>query len=141
MASAARARFTERTSTPTTPASPIRSAPSRPTPGYVVTLACRTPAPTPARQEPTPAAPTGPTPVPTMQAPTSRWTWSPTTQPRLARGLAIADGRASMKHNPGFLALVNEARKQIRECTSADVKARLDRGERFALVDVREESE
>lgn len=46
-----------------------------------------------------------------------------------------------MKHNPGFLALVNEARKQIRECTVAEVKARLDRGDRFHLVDVREESE
>ena len=46
-----------------------------------------------------------------------------------------------MKHNPGFLALVAEARKEIRECTIADVKARLERGEPFALVDVREESE
>jgi rhodanese-related sulfurtransferase len=46
-----------------------------------------------------------------------------------------------MKHAPGFLALVNEARKQIRECTVADVKARMDRGETFQLIDVREESE
>jgi rhodanese-related sulfurtransferase len=46
-----------------------------------------------------------------------------------------------MKHNPGFLALVDEARKQIRECTVADVKARLDRGEPFHFIDVREESE
>jgi rhodanese-related sulfurtransferase len=46
-----------------------------------------------------------------------------------------------MKHAPGFLALVNEARKQIRECTVADVKARMDRGESFQLIDVREESE
>ena len=46
-----------------------------------------------------------------------------------------------MKHNPGFLALVDEARRGIRECTVAEVKARLDRGERFQLVDVREESE
>jgi rhodanese-related sulfurtransferase len=46
-----------------------------------------------------------------------------------------------MKHAPGFLALVNEARGQIRECTVADVKARLDRDEPFQLIDVREDSE
>ena len=46
-----------------------------------------------------------------------------------------------MKHAPGFLALVNEARKQIRECTVSDVKARMDRAETFQLIDVREESE
>jgi rhodanese-related sulfurtransferase len=46
-----------------------------------------------------------------------------------------------VKHNPGFLALVDEARSQIRECTAAEVKARLDGGQRFQLVDVREESE
>ena len=46
-----------------------------------------------------------------------------------------------MKHNPGFLTLVNDARKQIRECTVADVKARLDAGEAFHFIDVREDSE
>jgi rhodanese-related sulfurtransferase len=46
-----------------------------------------------------------------------------------------------MKHAPGFLALVNEARGQIRECTVADVKARLDRDEPFQLIDVREDGE
>src|SRR5258708_6474987 len=46
-----------------------------------------------------------------------------------------------MKHNPGFLALVNEAKTRVKECTSADVKARLDRGERFHFVDVREDFE
>ena len=46
-----------------------------------------------------------------------------------------------MKHAPGFLALVNDAKTRIRECTVDDVKARLDRGERFALIDTREESE
>lgn len=46
-----------------------------------------------------------------------------------------------MKHSPGFLKLVNEAKAQIRECTVADVKARLDRGEAFELVDVREDEE
>jgi rhodanese-related sulfurtransferase len=46
-----------------------------------------------------------------------------------------------MKHNPGFVALVAEARRNVRECTVADVKARQDRGESFHLIDVREESE
>jgi rhodanese-related sulfurtransferase len=46
-----------------------------------------------------------------------------------------------MKHNPGFLALVAEAKKRVRESTIAEVKARLDRGERFQLVDVREDHE
>ena len=46
-----------------------------------------------------------------------------------------------MKHSPGFLALVNDARKRIRECDIAAVKARLDRGERFHFIDVREDGE
>lgn len=45
------------------------------------------------------------------------------------------------KHSPRFLQIVESARQSIRECTVQDVKARLDRGERFHLVDVREESE
>lgn len=45
------------------------------------------------------------------------------------------------KHSPKFLELVSEARKGIREVTIADVKPRLDRGDKFHLVDVREESE
>lgn len=46
-----------------------------------------------------------------------------------------------MKHNPGFLALVTEVRKNVRECTITDVKARRDRGERFHFLDVREDGE
>ena len=46
-----------------------------------------------------------------------------------------------MKHNTGFLALVTEIRKNVRECTIADVKARGDRGEPFHFVDVREDGE
>jgi rhodanese-related sulfurtransferase len=46
-----------------------------------------------------------------------------------------------MKHAPGFVRLVDEARRHIRELTVADVKAMLDRGERFELIDVREETE
>jgi len=44
-------------------------------------------------------------------------------------------------HAPRFLAIVDEARKHIQECTAADVKARLDNGEDLLMIDVREESE
>jgi len=46
-----------------------------------------------------------------------------------------------MAHAPKFLALVNEAKKRVKETNVADVKGRLDAGEKFVLVDVREESE
>ncbi|ALA58108.1 rhodanese-like domain-containing protein [Nitrospira moscoviensis] len=46
-----------------------------------------------------------------------------------------------MKHNPGFLQLVDQAKRRIKECTVAEVKARLDRGERFHFLDVREDHE
>lgn len=46
-----------------------------------------------------------------------------------------------MKHNPGFLKLVEQAKQRVKACTVADVKGRLDRGERFQFVDVREDSE
>ncbi len=46
-----------------------------------------------------------------------------------------------MKHNPGFVKLVEEARRRIRECTVGDVKMKLDRGERFHFIDVREGNE
>ncbi len=46
-----------------------------------------------------------------------------------------------MKHNPGFLKLVEQAKRTIRECTAADVKARLDRQDRFHFLDVREDNE
>ncbi|MEI7683684.1 MAG: rhodanese-like domain-containing protein [Planctomycetota bacterium] len=45
------------------------------------------------------------------------------------------------QHAPQFLKIVNDARSRIKETTVDDVKARLDRGEEFVLVDVREESE
>ncbi len=45
------------------------------------------------------------------------------------------------KHAPRFLQLVNESKKNVKECTVADVRQKLDRGDRFHLVDVREESE
>lgn len=45
------------------------------------------------------------------------------------------------QHSPRFLAIVNDAKSRVRECTVQDVKQRLDRGDSFQLVDVREESE
>ena len=45
------------------------------------------------------------------------------------------------KHSPRFLDIVSDAKSRVRECTVSDVKARLDAGESFELVDVREESE
>jgi rhodanese-related sulfurtransferase len=45
------------------------------------------------------------------------------------------------QHSTRFLQIVDDARKRIRETSVDDVKARLDRGENFLLVDVREESE
>jgi len=46
-----------------------------------------------------------------------------------------------MQHAPGFLRLVEDARSRIREVTIDDVERRRRAGERFVLVDVREESE
>lgn len=46
-----------------------------------------------------------------------------------------------MKHSPGFLAIVSDAKTRVRECTVDDVKTMLDRGETFTLIDTREESE
>ena len=45
------------------------------------------------------------------------------------------------KHSERFLKIVDESRKRVRELTVDEVKAKLDRGEKFQLVDVREESE
>ena len=46
-----------------------------------------------------------------------------------------------MEHAAKFLALVNDAKKRVKETNVADVKRRMDAGEKFLLVDVREESE
>jgi rhodanese-related sulfurtransferase len=46
-----------------------------------------------------------------------------------------------MKHNPGFLKLVDGAKKNIKEFSVGDVKAKLDRGDRFHFIDVREDNE
>jgi rhodanese-related sulfurtransferase len=45
------------------------------------------------------------------------------------------------QHPPRFLKIVDDAKKRIRETDVDAVKARIDRGDKFLLVDVREESE
>ena len=46
-----------------------------------------------------------------------------------------------MKHAPGFLKLVDDAKSRVRETNAQEVKQRLDAKETFTLIDVREESE
>jgi len=46
-----------------------------------------------------------------------------------------------MKHNPGFLALVNDAKTRVREIDVAGYKQMREAGEPHLLVDTREESE
>jgi rhodanese-related sulfurtransferase len=44
-------------------------------------------------------------------------------------------------HSPRFLAIVNDAKSRVRETNIDEVKQKIDGGEKFVLVDVREESE
>ena len=44
-------------------------------------------------------------------------------------------------HAPGFLKIVADAKSRVKECTVKDVQSRLAAGEKFTLVDVREEFE
>lgn len=46
-----------------------------------------------------------------------------------------------MVHSPQFLKLVNDAKTRVKETNVADVKRRIDAGEKFLLVDVREDNE
>lgn len=46
-----------------------------------------------------------------------------------------------MQHNPGFLKLVEQAKQRVKECSVAEVQARLARGEQFHFIDVREDHE
>jgi rhodanese-related sulfurtransferase len=46
-----------------------------------------------------------------------------------------------MQHAPGFLKIVNDAKTRVKETTVDEIKRRLDRREKFMLVDVREDSE
>lgn len=46
-----------------------------------------------------------------------------------------------MQHTPRFLNIVNDAKSRVKETTVDDVKRRLERSDKFVLIDVREESE
>jgi rhodanese-related sulfurtransferase len=46
-----------------------------------------------------------------------------------------------MQHTPRFLKIVNDAKSRVKETTVDEVKEKLDSGDKFLLVDVREESE
>jgi len=46
-----------------------------------------------------------------------------------------------MAHSPQFLKLVNESKTKVKETNVDDVKRRMDAGEKFLLVDVREDNE
>src|SRR5258706_417794 len=46
-----------------------------------------------------------------------------------------------MKHSEGFLNIVNDAKSRVQETNVDEVKKRLDRGDKFTLVDVREDNE
>jgi len=45
------------------------------------------------------------------------------------------------QHPPRFLKIVDDAKTRVRETNVAEVKKRMDRAEKFTLLDVREESE
>src|SRR5437660_12340771 len=49
--------------------------------------------------------------------------------------------RMAHQHPPRFLKIVDDAKTRVRETNVDTVKTRLDQGEKFLLVDVREESE
>jgi len=44
-------------------------------------------------------------------------------------------------HSPEYLALVDESKKHIKEISVDEVRARLQRGDRFRFIDVREDNE
>lgn len=46
-----------------------------------------------------------------------------------------------MKHSPGFLRLVDDAKSRVKEADFSEIKQRMDRREKMTLIDVREESE
>src|SRR5688500_898254 len=45
------------------------------------------------------------------------------------------------QHSPKFLKLANDAKSRVTETNITEVKQRLERGERFNLIDVREDHE
>ena len=46
-----------------------------------------------------------------------------------------------MQHSPQFLKLVNEVKTRVKETNVAEVKKRMEGGDKFLLVDVREDNE
>jgi len=46
-----------------------------------------------------------------------------------------------MRHAPGFLKLVEDAKARVKEADFRDIKSRLDAREKLTLVDVREDNE
>jgi rhodanese-related sulfurtransferase len=53
----------------------------------------------------------------------------------------VSNKEIEMKHAPEFLKLVQETKKHLRETNTETVKKRMDAGEKFLLVDVREDNE
>src|SRR4029077_8574423 len=53
----------------------------------------------------------------------------------------LGDRNMGKQHAPGFLKLVTDAKSRVKECTVDDVKARLAAGDKFVLIDVREDGE
>jgi rhodanese-related sulfurtransferase len=47
----------------------------------------------------------------------------------------------AQQHPPRFLKIVDDAKSRVRETNVEEVKKKIDGGEKFVLVDVREESE
>lgn len=46
-----------------------------------------------------------------------------------------------MAHSPGFLALVRDAKSRVREFTIEELQRRIDAGEPWVLIDIREDHE
>jgi rhodanese-related sulfurtransferase len=46
-----------------------------------------------------------------------------------------------MKHSPGFLAIVNDAKSRVKEIDIEGYKKLVESGEKFTLIDVREDNE
>ncbi len=48
---------------------------------------------------------------------------------------------AHRSHSPGFLAIVADAKSRIQQCTIDEFCARLQQGDRFVVIDTREDNE
>jgi len=46
-----------------------------------------------------------------------------------------------MRHSPGFLKLVDDAKSRVKEADFRDIKQRIDSREKLTLIDVREDNE